>query len=165
VILSDRTIRELVSADEVLVVPSPEDHQFQPVSLDLLLGTDFTYPDERNKRENTHLPVTLYPGRFVLGTTRERVRLPAHIAGFVCGKSTWARRGLVVESAGLVDPGFNGTLTLELTNVSETHVTIFPGEAICQIYFMPTDLAVSRPYGSAGLNSHYQDQQKAEPAR
>jgi dCTP deaminase len=165
VILSDHTIRELVAADEILVVPSPEDVQFQPVSLDLLLGTDFTYPDQHNRRENTHMPVHLEPGQFVLGATRERIKLPAHIVGFVCGKSTWARRGLVVESAGLVDPGFNGTLTLELANVSARTLVVFPGQAICQIYFEATDRRVVRPYGSAGLDSHYQHQVKAEPAR
>lgn len=166
-ILSDKTIIEMMRSQDIGITPEPKLPQVQPVSVDLLLGSSFvvfsTLDGEPHKLAASEYRIS--PGQFMLGSTRERIRLPRHISARVCGKSTWARRGLLVEAAGLVDPGFDGTITVELFNMSTTPLLLRAEQAICQISFEVTDFAVLRPYGSDGLNSHYQGQTKAEPAR
>ncbi|MDR6306304.1 deoxycytidine triphosphate deaminase [Nitrobacter vulgaris] len=76
----------------------------------------------------------LHPGRFVLSSTLEWMKFPASLGGYVGGKSTWARRGLIIETAAGIHPGFNGCLTLELTNFGEVPIKIRPGMNICQIF-------------------------------
>jgi dCTP deaminase len=76
----------------------------------------------------------LHPGRFVLAATLEWMRFPTSLGGYVAGKSTWARRGLIIETAAGIHPGFNGCLTLELANVGEVPIKIRPGMKICQIF-------------------------------
>lgn len=165
-LLSDTTIRSLLASRDVRIIPHPDDTQFQPISIDLRLDNSWSRESgEHGWSQTLSDHVTLRAGEFILGATRERVILPAHIAAFVHGKSTWARRGLVVEAAGLVDPGFNGTITLEMKNVSGRPLVLTAGQPICQITFQAVDMAVLRPYGSYGLNSHYQGQDRAEPAR
>jgi dCTP deaminase len=166
-LLSDRTIGQLVVAGDIGIVPLPADVQYQPVSVDLLLGNTWARQGEAGGGERRYIEnnTIIRSGQFVLAATRERIRLPAHIAGFVHGKSTWARKGLMVEAAGLVDPGFDGTITLELKNLGHHPILLSAGMAICQISFQLTDVAVLRPYGSEGLHSRYQHQMRAEPAR
>jgi dCTP deaminase len=79
-------------------------------------------------------PFTLHPGRFVLASTLEWLNFPATLGGYIGGKSTWARRGLIIETAAGVHPGFNGCLTLELANVGEVPIRIRPGMKVCQIF-------------------------------
>lgn len=166
--LSDRTINQLLEAGDIKIVPEISEEQLQPVSVDLLLGTSFCRLPQREGEEHRHIVSSdtfIRPGEFLLAATHERLVLPSHIAAMVHGKSTWARRGLMVEAAGLVDPGFDGTITLELKNLSALPIRLRAGVAICQVSFYATDLAVLRSYGSVGLNSHYQGQTRAEPAR
>lgn len=80
----------------------------------------------------------LHPGKFVLGTTLEWVRLPADLVGYITGKSSWGRRGLIIETAAGVHPGFAGCLTLEISNLGEVAIAIRPGLSICQLFFHPT---------------------------
>jgi dCTP deaminase len=166
--LGDSAFSALINSDVIRVVPAPALLQYQPVSLDLLLGTSFTRLP-RNQFDVHHMVIAseneVRPGEFMLACTAERLRLPSNIAGVVHGKSTWARRGLMVEAAGLVDPGFDGTITLELKNLSHLPIPLRAGEPICQISFHMLEVPVVRPYGSPGLNSHYQGQTRAEPAR
>lgn len=166
--LSDRTYADLIRSGEIGISPLPKGPQYQPVSLDLGLGTSFCRLP-RNQFNEHHRVITdntiIRPGEFLLANTRERVKLPIHISALVHGKSTWARKGLMVEAAGLVDPGFDGTITLELKNLSDLPIPLYAGAAIAQMSFHLLDTAVLRPYGSAGLNSHYQGQTSAEPAR
>lgn len=89
----------------------------------------------------------LHPGRFVLASTLEWLRFPCHLGGYVGGKSTWARRGLIIETAAGIHPGFNGCLTLELANVGEVPIRIRPGMKICQIF---VHAAAKGAYSSAG---------------
>lgn len=79
-------------------------------------------------------PFVLHPGRFVLASTLEWIKFPAELGGYVGGKSTWARRGLIIETAAGIHPGFNGCLTLELANVGEVPIKIRPGMKICQVF-------------------------------
>jgi dCTP deaminase len=166
--LSDATYRLLIKEGEVAVTPEPADMQFQPCSLDLRLGDSYVRlrrnQFEQDLRENSPVMI-IRPGEFMLAATIERVCMPSHIAGVVHGKSTWARRGLMVEAAGLVDPGFDGTITLELKNLSHLPIPLRAGQAICQMSFHLLDTRSVRPYGSRGLRSHYQGQTEAEVAR
>lgn len=166
--LSDRTILAMMKANEIQVTPAVSDAQLQPVSLDLLLSTSFCRLPT-NEYGQPHRLITndmvIRPGDFLLASTIEHLVLPSHVAGVVHGKSTWARMGLMVEAAGLVDPGFDGTITLEMKNLSSRPIPLRAGVPICQISFHMTDVAVMRPYGTGGLNSHYQHQDRAEPAR
>jgi deoxycytidine triphosphate deaminase len=100
----------------------------------------------------------LEPGEFGLFNTVETVELSASVAGQVMGKSTLAREALAVETAGWVDPGFSGELTLELKNHGEFPIMLTAGMRIAQIVFMQTRSAALRPYGSEGLGSKYQHQ-------
>lgn len=90
----------------------------------------------------------LHPGRFVLGATLEWIRLPSNIAGYITGKSSWGRRGLVVETAAGIHPGFSGCLTLELVNVGEVPIKIKPGMQICQIFLHQTEDSSSKHVSS-----------------
>lgn len=164
--LSDKSVAALLESGDVGISPYPSDVQFQPVSVDLLLGTSFAV---QNKGGGWHNFVTtetiIHSGQFLLANSRERIRLPSNVAGQVVGKSTWARQGLIVEAAGLVDPGFDGHITLELYNMNSLSLRLAAGVPICQMSFWWVDREVARPYGSEGLGSHYQGQTRAEPAR
>ena len=104
----------------------------------------------------------LHPGQFALGTTLERIALPDDILGKLEGKSTLGRLGLMIHStAGYVDPGWDGELTLELSNVATLPIMLHPGMRIGQLSFERMSSPVERPYGSAQLGSHYQGQKGA----
>jgi dCTP deaminase len=166
-LLSDRTIMDMVETGFIGITPAPKSTQYQPISVDLTLGTSFCRYGREDGSINrwSTTKTNIRPGGFFLATTAERIKLAPHVAGFVHGKSTLARRGLMVEAAGLVDPGFDGTITLELKNLSHLPIPLSAGMLIAQISFQVTDRAVLRPYGYPGLGSHYQGQTEAEPAR
>jgi dCTP deaminase len=112
--------------------------------------------------ENT--PFILHPGEFVLAVTLERVEIPDDLVGRLDGKSSLGRLGLIVHStAGFVDPGFRGRLTLELTNVANLPITLYLGMPVSQISFSQLSTPADRPYGSSG--SKYQEQSGPEPSR
>lgn len=111
---------------------------------------------------NLELVYTLEPGQFALFSTIEIVTLSNQLAAQVAGKSTWARRGLIVESAGWVDPGFSGQLTLELKNLTEHPIKLTAGDPIAQIVFMELRTKALRGYSVRG---RYQDQVGPTPAR
>lgn len=180
-ILSDRTIKEQILAGRIRVDPlDPAD--IQPSSIDLHLGSDFQvfrnsrYPYIDPSREQAGLmepviattaePFVLHPGEFVLGTTAERIALPADLVGRLEGKSSLGRLGLLIHStAGYVDPGFEGKLTLELSNVANLPIVLMPGMKIGQVSFAQLTTEVDRPYGSPELGSKYQGQEQATPSR
>lgn len=149
VILSAQSVAREVSAGRLTIAPySPIN--LQPASYDLAL-LDAT---------------TIYPGQFALGCTLERVHLPADLAAQLSGRSTWGRRGLMVHvTAGWIDPGFAGQITLELLNVSNKPLDLAAGEKICQIIFHRLDQPTELPYGSPSLRSHYMNQRGITPAR
>lgn len=154
--LSDRSIRRMLGQGRLTITPRPNDQQFQPATVDLALG-ELLVPGG--------LPYVLKPNEFVLGSTLEDVHLPADLAAQVKGKSTWARRGLLVECAGFIDPGFGGMITLEIKNLHhEDDITLRYEDRIAQIAFYQTDQRCERPYGTEGLGSHYQGQHGTTPA-
>ena len=176
-VLSDRTIKEEIAAgrlvfdpyDEALVQPSSVDMRVDR-SFRVFNNSRYPYIDVREPMENlTELvtvedeePFVLHPGEFVLGQTLERVRLPDDLVARLEGKSSLGRLGLVIHStAGFVDPGFEGNLTLELSNLATLPITIYHGMPIGQISFMRMDGPVEHAYGAREAGSKYQGQ--AEP--
>jgi dCTP deaminase len=181
VILSDRTIREEIEVGRIEIEPFDE-LCLQPSSVDLHVDSMFRvfhnarypYIDVRKPMEDlTELvqvkdgeAFILHPGEFVLGSTRERVRLPNDIAARLEGKSSLGRLGLLTHStAGFVDPGWNGHLTLELSNVANLPITIYPGMKIGQISFLRLTSPADFPYGADRLGSKYQGQREPTPSR
>jgi len=180
-VLSDHTIRQFVASGRIRIEPfDPAD--VQPSSVDLHLGSDFQvfrnsrYPYIDPSREQSGLtervdaspeePFVLHPGEFVLGTTSERITLPDDVVARLEGKSSLGRLGLLIHStAGYVDPGWDGRLTLELSNVANLPIVLTPGMKIGQISFAQMTTPVDRPYGSSGLGSKYQGQTEATPSK
>jgi dCTP deaminase len=181
VVLSDRSIREQIEAERIVIDPFDES-LIQPSSVDVRVDRTFrvfhngryTHIDVREPMEElTELvsppdgePFILHPGEFVLGQTLERVTLPDDLVARLEGKSSLGRLGLLIHStAGFVDSGFSGNLTLELSNVANLPITIYHGMPIGQISFMRMDGPVERPYGSGEAGSKYQGQAEPTPSR
>lgn len=145
-LLSDRDIKsELESGDLVLGDISPDSPFIQPSSVDLRLGGDED--------------LFIWPGKLVLADTLEYVKIPPHLAARVEGKSTWGRRGLMVHlTAGWIDPGFEGTITLEMYYVGPMAITIKKGAPICQLSIFQLKNPCERPYGHPSRQSKYQGQ-------
>ncbi len=144
----------------------PWDHsRVQPASYDLTLGSEMSVPTvgQSNPMLSEVNNLRIDKGVFCLLHTAEVVSLGPKIGAQVMGKSTWARRGLIVESAGWVDPGFSGQLVLEVTNLSPVPVLLKPGDPIAQIVFMELRNPALRPYGKE-RGSHYHGQMGATPA-
>jgi dCTP deaminase len=169
VILSDRTIKLMMKKGLIKIDPEPTDEALQPASIDLHLAGDFlTFPWIRDSidpecppemdRETFSEPRLLLGGEFILGSTVERISLADGIVARLDGKSSLGRLGLAVHStAGFIDPGFKGNITLELKNLNRYPILLHKGMAIGQICFMRTSTVCLRPYGSKGLGSKYQD--------
>ena len=112
------------------------------------------------------VPFVIHPGEFVLGRTLEHVEIPPDIVSRIEGKSSIGRLGLIVHAtAGFVDPGFTGTLTLEITNLTRVPIKLYTGLPIAQLSFMALDAPAEQPYGSPELGSHYQGQTAATESR
>lgn len=142
--LSRQTIKELCDNHGMVSRPDGEPLKFEPVSIDLHLAESES--------------LWLQPGNFCLASTIETFNMPTFVVGFVVGKSTYAREGLQIEVAGLIDPGFQGDLTLELKNLhDQRNILLSIGQPIGQVYFMFTDRPVDIPYGPHNGN-HYQNQ-------
>jgi dCTP deaminase len=108
----------------------------------------------------------LHPGEFVLGSTAERVGVPDDLVGRLEGKSSLGRLGLLIHStAGFIDAGWDGHLTLELSNVANLPITLYPGMKIGQISFLQMTTAADQPYGSGALGSKYKGQRGPTPSR
>ncbi len=180
-ILSDRSIREALDDGSIVIEPLL-DGAVQPSSVDLRVDRYFRvfrndttpYIDPKKPHEDlTELvevedagSFILHPGEFVLGSTLERVRLPPHIVARLEGKSSLGRLGLLIHStAGFVDAGWDGHLTLELSNVANLPIAIYPGMRIGQISFLQMTSEAETPYGSKSTRSKYQGQRGPTPSR
>jgi dCTP deaminase len=168
----DKLIYEAIASDRPDVTPlvfvagerldrfGPIDgSQVQPASLDVRLGPEFiTHPEDSRiiPAEDGHYP--LQPGECLLASLVESVAIWDNVVARVEGKSTWARKFLTVHSAGFIDPGFKGDITLELKNDGQEILYLTPGVRIAQISFQWLAAPAKRPYGSEGLDSHYQYQ-------
>jgi dCTP deaminase len=183
VVLSDRSIREEISQGRLVIDPLG-DGCIQPSSVDLRLAPLFRvfrvgilprpYLDVGQPMEGfTELvevaedePFIIQPGEFVLAATLETITLPDDIVARVDGKSSLGRLGLLIHAtAGFVDPGWTGRLTLELSNVAKMPIAVRPGMRICQISFLRLSTPAERLYGSPGLGSKYQGQTEPTASR
>jgi len=180
-VLSDGTIRRLVDEGRITITPW-DPGMVQPASVDLRLGNSFLVfhnfrvpaidlaEPPSNLTEQVVLDeggsFVIHPGEFVLGRTEEYVELPDDVVARIEGKSSLGRLGLIVHAtAGFVDPGFRGTLTLEITNLTRVPIVLWPGKPIAQLSFMALDAPAERPYGHPDLGSHYQGQVEATESR
>jgi dCTP deaminase len=180
-VLSDGTILQLVQDGRIRIDPW-DPGLVQPASVDLRLGDSFrvfhnhraSAIDLRRPPENLTEEVVvpaegsfvIHPGEFCLGRTLEWVELPDDIVARIEGKSSLGRLGLIVHAtAGFCDPGWKGTLTLELNNLTRVPIKLYPGLLIAQLSFMSLDRPALRPYGSPELGSHYQGQRAATESR
>jgi dCTP deaminase len=181
VILSDRSLKDAIAAGRITVDPFDE-RLLQPSSIDLRVDRLFrvfrnhTAPvidvklDLENLTELVEVPedgvFMLHPGEFVLGATLERIGLPDDLVGRVEGKSSLGRLGLLIHStAGFIDPGFDGHITLELSNVANLPITIYPRMKIGQVSFLTMTTPAEHPYGTGPLGSKYQGQRGPTPSR
>jgi dCTP deaminase len=187
VILSDRSLREQLDAGRIVIDPLDES-LIQPSSIDVRISNLFRVfrnhtagvidvkHDLVNLTELIEIPVDergvgdepfmLHPGEFVLGSTLERIAVPDDLVGRVEGKSSLGRLGLLIHStAGFIDAGFDGHITLELANVASLPITLYPGMKIGQVSFMQMTTAADNPYGAGATGSKYQGQRGPTPSR
>ena len=181
VLLSDRDLRKELDSGRLGLEPF-EPMMVQPSSVDVRLdrffrvfnNTRYTHIDPRQQQDDLTSPVeatgddpfVLHPGEFVLGSTFETVTLPDDLAGRLEGKSSLGRLGLLTHStAGFIDPGFTGHITLELSNVANLPITLWPGMKIGQLCLFRLSSAAEFPYGSKEAGSRYQGQRGPTPSR
>ena len=181
VILSDRTIREQLAAGRIVIEPLDETC-IQPSSIDVKVSNLFRVFRNHTagvidvKKDMTHLTelveiadgdaFMLHPGEFALGSTLERVAVPDDMVARVEGKSSLGRLGLLIHStAGFIDAGFDGHITLELSNVANLPITLYPGMKIGQVSFMMMTTPADKPHGKGAKGSKYQGQRGPTPSR
>jgi dCTP deaminase len=181
VILSDRTLREQIAKGRIIIEPF-DDSFVQPSSIDVRISNLFrvfrNYTagviDVKKDMATLTEPVEieadgvfmLHPGEFVLGSTLERIGVPDDLVGRIEGKSSLGRLGLIIHStAGFIDAGFDGHITLELTNIATLPITLYPGMKIGQVSFMQMTTPADKPYGSGARGSKYQGQRGPTPSR
>lgn len=169
-ILSDRTLRQMISTKDLVVEPLVEE-SIQPASIDCRLGSHFLIVEDFNMktidldkeiiyREYEGDEITLPPHTFLLATTMEWVKLPNDLTAFVEGRSSIGRLGLFIQNAGWVDPGFEGNITLELYNANSLPIQLHAGRRICQLVFCKMDQPAMNPY-----RGKYQGQRRSVGSR
>ena len=181
-LLSDRDLSKEIEAGRLVLDPY-DPALLQPSSIDVRLDRYFRVFDNSKythidpsvqqdeltslvEKNNDDEPFVLHPGEFVLGSTFEMVSLPDDLAGRLEGKSSLGRLGLLTHStAGFIDPGFTGHITLELSNVANLPITLWPGMKIGQLCLFRLSSAAEHPYGSAEAGSRYQGQRGPTPSR
>ena len=181
VILSDASVRQAIAAGRIVIDPF-DDAAIQPSSVDVRVDSLFRVfrnhtagvidvkSDMTELTELIDIPrdgvFMLHPGEFVLGSTFERVAVPDDLVARIEGKSSLGRLGLLIHStAGFVDSGWDGHITLELANVASLPITIYPGMKIGQVSFMRMTSAAEHPYGRGAKGSKYQGQRGPTPSR
>jgi len=183
VILSDRDIKRYLREGRIRIEPLDREVQVQPSSVDLRLGNHFKIfkhtrkshidPLRDNVEEYTEdvfigdgESFILHPGEFVLATTKEWVEVPPELVARVEGRSSLGRLALLVHAtAGFIDAGFRGRITLELSNVGKMPIALRPGMRICQLAFELMSSPAERPYGHPSRESKYQNQESVTPSR
>ena len=180
-VLADRTIRQLLEEGRIGIDPYDDD-LLQPSSVDVRVdryfrvfrNSRYPYIDVKKPMDDLTEPVEmsdaepfiLHPGEFVLGSTLERITLPDDLVARLEGKSSLGRLGLLIHStAGFIDPGWDGHVTLELSNVANLPITIYYGMKIGQLSFVRLSEPAETPYGASGLGSKYQGQAGPTPSR
>lgn len=180
-LISDRDIRKELNDGRIVLEPYDES-MIQPASVDVRIDRFFRLFDNhkyahidpsKDQSELTHLvevdpnePFILHPGEFVLGSTYEKVTLPNDVAARLEGKSSLGRLGLLTHStAGFIDPGFSGHVTLELSNMATLPIMLWPGSKVGQLCFFRLSSATEHPYGDGTYGNRYQGQRGPTASR
>lgn len=183
-ILSDKTIKEYLEEGKIVIDPLKDEQQIQPSSVDMRLGDEFKvfkvirkpYIDPKDKEdiaeymESSTVPegeaFIIHPNEFALATTQEYVKVPDDLVARVEGRSSMGRLGVTMHvTAGYVDPGFEGRITLEISNIGAMPVALYPGQRVCQLVFETMTTPAELPYGHPKRNSKYMKQLKPESSR
>lgn len=181
VLLSDRDIRSAINSGDLGIEPF-EPANIQPSSVDVRMdrffrvfnNSKYTHIDPKLQQDDLTSLVeveegeafVLHPGEFVLASTLEKFTLPPNLAGRLEGKSSLGRLGLLTHStAGFIDPGFSGYITLELSNVANLPMTLWPGMKVGQLALFRMSSPAEVPYGTGALGSKYQGQRGPTPSR
>lgn len=179
-ILSDKDIKNYIESGKIFINPKIKDEQLQSAWIDLTLGKEFrtfksirsALVDPKNPEEITEVitveedkPFIIHPGEFILGTVNEYVKFPNDLAGAVDGRSSLGRLGVVVHiTSTFVDPGWEGKLVLEITNVGKMPVALYPGMRICKLVFMKLSSPSERPY-NVKKDAKYFKQNKVDQSK
>ena len=172
-VVSDRDIHDQVRNGDLQIDPYAEEN-IEPASIDLRLGGEFKFAKNNgivsldDNSSFTYIeetsPIVLEPEQFVLATTLERVEMPDYLAGKILGRSSLGRLGISIhQTAGYIDPGFEGQITLELSNHGPAPVRLSSGDRICQLVLEELSTPAKKPYGHK--DSQYQNQSGATPSR
>ena len=183
-ILSDKTIKEYLEEGKIVIDPLKDEQQIQPSSVDMRLGDEFKvfkvirkpYTDPKDEEdiaeymESSTVPegeaFIIHPNEFALATTQEYVKVPDDLVARVEGRSSMGRLGVTMHvTAGYVDPGFEGRITLEISNIGAMPVALYPGQRVCQLVFETMTTPAELPYGHPKRNSKYMKQLKPESSR
>ncbi|WP_400217339.1 dCTP deaminase [Methanobrevibacter smithii] len=183
-ILSDKTIKEYLEEGKIVIDPLNDEQQIQPSSVDMRLGDEFKvfkvirkpYIDPKDEEdiaeymESSTVPegeaFIIHPNEFALATTQEYVKVPDDLVARVEGRSSMGRLGVTMHvTAGYVDPGFEGRITLEISNIGAMPVALYPGQRVCQLVFETMTTPAELPYGHPKRNSKYMKQLKPESSR
>lgn len=183
-ILSDKTIKEYLEEGKIVIDPLKDEQQIQPSSVDMRLGDEFKvfkvirkpYIDPKDEEdiaeymESSTVPegeaLIIHPNEFALATTQEYVKVPDDLVARVEGRSSMGRLGVTMHvTAGYVDPGFEGRITLEISNIGAMPVALYPGQRVCQLVFETMTTPAELPYGHPKRNSKYMKQLKPESSR
>lgn len=183
-ILSDKTLREYMKEGKLTIDPLLDEKQIQPSSIDMRLGDEFKvfkvirkpYIDPKDAdeiasyMESITVPegesFIIHPNEFALATTLEYVKVPDDLVARVEGRSSMGRLGVTMHvTAGFIDPGFEGKITLEISNIGAMPVALYPGQRVCQIVFETMTTPSELPYGHPERNSKYMGQTKPESSR
>lgn len=181
-IFSDREIKKYLKEKRIIIKPKPVlSKQLGPASLDLRLGKEFrvfnsikkSYIDPLNPKTFKNLtklirikgkkPLILHQREFILAVTLEEITLPNDVGARIEGRSSWGRLGLIIHStAGYVDPGFKGCLTLEMSNIGTLPILLYPGMKICQLAFESLTSPAENPYSKRKSSKYYGNQLPTE---
>ncbi len=183
-ILSDKTMKEYLEEGKIVIDPLKDEQQIQPSSVDMRLGDEFKvfkvirkpYIDPKDEEdiaeymESSTVPegeaFIIHPNEFALATTQEYVKVPDDLVARVEGRSSMGRLGVTMHvTAGYVDPGFEGRITLEISNIGAMPVALYPGQRVCQLVFETMTTPAELPYGHPKRNSKYMKQLKPESSR
>lgn len=183
-ILSDKTIKDYLKEGKIVIDPLKDEQQIQPSSVDMRLGDEFKvfkvirkpYIDPKDEEdiaeymESSTVPegeaFIIHPNEFALATTQEYVKVPDDLVARVEGRSSMGRLGVTMHvTAGYVDPGFEGRITLEISNIGAMPVALYPGQRVCQLVFETMTTPAELPYGHPKRNSKYMKQLKPESSR
>ncbi|GAB6055984.1 dCTP deaminase [Methanobacterium alkalithermotolerans] len=184
-ILSDIDIKKYLEEELIIIDPLKDpERQIQPSSVDLRIGSEFKgfriirkpcidpmdKSDIESYMESIHIEeggsFIIHPGEFALATTYETVKIPSNLVARVEGRSSMGRLGITMHvTAGYIDPGFWGKITLEISNIGKMPVALYPGQRVCQIVFETMTSPSQKPYGHPDRDSKYMGQQRPETSK